>query len=192
MNTNITNMKPVRFLEGERIYLRPFGEEETEGYYQMLFNPEMRRLTGTKQAFTLEGVRRYIEEKSGNHDTILLLIALSDNDQMIGDIALQDIDYVNRNANMRIALDKGEHLGKGYGPEAIRLLLEYAYGILNLHRIELQVFDYNERAIKAYEKVGFKREGVQRDALYYQHRYHDSILMSMLEEEYRALYHQGQ
>lgn len=192
MNSTIKNTKPVRFLEGERIYLRPFGEEDTAGYYQMLFNPEMRRLTGTKQAFTLEGVRRYIAEKSDNHDTILLLIALSDSDQIIGDIALQDIDYVNRNANIRIALDKGEHLGKGYGPEAIRLLLEYAYGILNLHRIELQVFDYNERAIKAYEKVGFKREGVQRDALYYQHRYHDSIIMSMLEEEYRALYHQGQ
>ncbi|RAR42090.1 GNAT family N-acetyltransferase [Paenibacillus sp. MDMC362] len=192
MNSTIKNTKPVRFLEGERIYLRPFGEEDIAGYYPMLFNPEMRRLTGTKQAFTLEGVRRYIAEKSDNHDTILLLIALSDSDQIIGDIALQDIDYVNRNANIRIALDKGEHLGKGYGPEAIRLLLEYAYGILNLHRIELQVFDYNERAIKAYEKVGFKREGVQRDALYYQHRYHDSIIMSMLEEEYRALYHQGQ
>ena len=99
--------------------------------------------------------------------------------------------YVNRNANMRIAIGSDEHLGMGYGPDAMRLLLEYAYGNLNLHRIELQVFDFNQRAIKAYEKVGFKREGVQRDALYYEHRYYDSIIMSMLEDEYRAKYHQG-
>ncbi|EFU38861.1 putative acetyltransferase [Paenibacillus vortex V453] len=191
MSSTIWNPKPVRFLEGERIYLRPVGQEDTEGYFQMLFNPEMRRLTGTKQAFTMEGVRRYIEAKSVGGDTVLLLIALSDNDQVIGDVALQDIDHINRNANIRIAIESVEHLGKGYGPEAIRLLLEYAFGLLNLHRIELQVFDYNERAIKAYEKVGFKREGVQRDALYYNHRYHDSIMMSILEDEYRALYHQA-
>lgn len=188
MSSTIWNPKPVRFLEGERLYLRPVGQEDTEGYFQMLFNPEVRRLTGTRQAFTLEGVRRYIEAKSGDSDTVLLLIALSDNDQVIGDVALQDIDHVNRNANLRIAIDSDEHLGKGYGPETIRLLLEYGFGILNLHRIELQVFDYNERAIKAYEKVGFKREGVQRDALFYNHRYHDTIIMSILEDEYRTLY----
>ncbi|MGG3281916.1 GNAT family N-acetyltransferase [Paenibacillus solani] len=192
MNSAQRNTKPVRFLEGERLYLRPFNQEDIAGYYEILFHPEMRRLTGTRQAFTIDGVRRYIEEKSGSPDTIMLLIALSDDDQFIGDIALQDIDYVNRNANMRIAIGSDEHLGKGYGPEAMRLLLEYAYGILNLHRIELQVFDYNQRAIKAYEKVGFKREGVQRDALYYQHHYYDSIMMSMLEDEYRAKYHRGQ
>lgn len=190
MNTTLWDPKPVRFLEGERIYLRPVGQEDAEGYFRMLFNPEMRRLTGTRQAFTLEGIRRYIDGKTGDASTVLLLIALRDSDEVIGDIALQDIDPTNRNANIRIAIDSEEHLGKGFGPESMRLLLEYGFGILNLHRIELQVFGYNVRAIKAYEKVGFKREGVQRDALYYNHRYHDSVVMSMLEDEFRALYHQ--
>ena len=190
MSTTLWNPKPVRFLEGERIYLRPVGQEDAEGYFRMLFNPEMRRLTGTRQAFTLEGIRRYIDGKTGDASTVLLLIALRDSDEVIGDIALQDIDPANRNANIRIAIDSEEHLGKGFGPESMRLLLEYGFGILNLHRIELQVFGYNVRAIKAYEKVGFKREGVQRDALYYNHRYHDSVVMSMLEDEFRALYHQ--
>lgn len=190
MSTTLWNPKPVRFLEGERIYLRPVGQEDAEGYFRMLFDPEMRRLTGTRQAFTLEGIRRYIDGKTGDASTVLLLIALRDSDEVIGDIALQDIDPINRNAHIRIAIDSEEHLGKGFGPESMRLLLEYGFGILNLHRIELQVFGYNVRAIKAYEKVGFKREGVQRDALYYNHRYHDSIIMSMLENEFRALYHQ--
>lgn len=189
MDTILWNPLPVRFLEGERVYLRPIGQEDAEGYFHKLFNPELRRLTGTQQPFTLEGTRRYIESLSGDRSTILLLIALSDSDEVIGDIALQDINRINRNASIRIAIDSAEYMGKGYGPESIRLLLEYSFGILNLHRIELQVFAYNERAIKAYEKVGFSREGVQRDALYYNHQYHDSIMMSMLEDEYRALYH---
>lgn len=188
MSTQLWNPIPVRFLEGERLYLRPAGQEDAEGYFQKLFDSELRRLTGTQQPFTLEGTRRYIESVSADNSRILLLIALTDNNEVIGDIALQDIDRTNRNASLRIAIDSDEHMGKGYGPESICVLLEYAFGILNLHRIELQVFAYNERAIKAYEKVGFVREGVQRDALFYNHRYHDSIVMSILEDEYRALY----
>lgn len=189
MSTELWNLKPVRFLEGDRLYLRPIGQEDAEGYFRMLFNPEVRRLTGTQHSFTLDGIRRYIEGKSADESTVLLLIALSDTNEVIGDIVLQDIDRINRNANLRIAIDSDEHMGKGYGPESIRLLLEYGFGILNLHRIELQVFAYNERAIKAYEKAGFSKEGVQRDILYYNHRYHDSILMSILEDEYRTMYH---
>lgn len=188
MSEKLWNTMPVRFLEGDRLYLRPIGQEDAEFYFHKLFDPELRRLTGTQKHFTLEGTRRYIESVSTDSSAILLLIALSDGDEVIGDIALQDIDSINRNASLRIAIDSDQHMGKGYGPEALRLLLEYAFGILNLHRIELQVFAYNERAIKAYEKVGFIREGVQRDALYYNHEYHDSIMMSILEHEYRARY----
>nr|WP_231558770.1 GNAT family protein [Brevibacillus thermoruber] len=90
------------------------------------------------------------------------------------------------NANIRIAITSREHQGRGLGTEAMRLLLDYGFGILNLHRIELNVFSYNARAIRAYEKLGFQREGVQREALYYNHQYHDSIIMSILEDEYRA------
>ncbi|SDW71287.1 Acetyltransferase (GNAT) family protein [Marininema mesophilum] len=67
-------------------------------------------------------------------------------------------------------------------------MLEYAFGVLNLHRVELDVFSYNERAIHVYEKLGFKKEGILRESLFYDHQYHDSIIMSMLEKEYREHY----
>jgi RimJ/RimL family protein N-acetyltransferase len=179
---------PVRFLEGERVYLRPIGQDDTELYFQMLFHKEVRRLTGTQKSFTREQISRYIEGKSHDSTSLLLLIALKDTDEVIGDIALQSIDGMNRNANVRIAITEEKHQGKGYGSEALLLMLDYGFGIVNLHRIELNVFSYNERAIRTYEKLGFQREGVQREALYYNHQYHDSILMSMLEDEYRARY----
>ncbi len=74
---------------------------------------------------------------------------------------------------------------QGYGREALLLMLEYGFGILNLHRIELEAYSYNERALHVYEGLGFKKEGVRREALYYDHEYHDIITMSLLEEEYR-------
>ncbi|WP_054955864.1 GNAT family N-acetyltransferase [Paenibacillus dakarensis] len=191
MDSESSNSSSFRFLTGERVYLRPIGLEDAESYYRMVLNPEVRRLTGTQQPFTLEGIRSYIESLSGDRSTILLIIALSENNEFIGDIALLDIDRTNRKASMRIAIESDKHMGKGYGSEAIRLLLEYGFGFLNLHRIELQVFGYNERAIKAYEKTGFKQEGVQRDVLFYDHCYHDAIMMSILEDEYREMYHQS-
>jgi RimJ/RimL family protein N-acetyltransferase len=179
--------KPVRLLVGERVYLRPLSLEDTETYFQQLFDPEVRRLTGTTRAFTKEGIHRYIDGKSQDSSTVLLFICLKDTDEVIGDIALQDIDSINRNSNIRIAI-ASEYQGKGYGSEAMPLMLDYGFGILNMHRIELEVFSYNSRAIHVYEKLGFKQEGIQRDYLYYNHKYHDCIKMSILEDEFRELY----
>lgn len=188
MDIQAPSKQPVRFLEGNRIYLRPIGLEDTELYFRMLYNQETRRLTGTQKHFSQEQITRYIEGKSQDSSSVLLLIALCDTDKVIGDIALQNIDSYNRNCNLRIAIDQQSFQGKGYGSEAILLMLEYGFGVLNMHRIELNVFAYNERAAHVYKKLGFQQEGVQRDALYYNHAYHDSILMAMLAEEYRSLY----
>ncbi|MFC8683947.1 GNAT family N-acetyltransferase [Brevibacillus porteri] len=178
----------VRFLEGERVFLRPIGTEDTEILYRSLFNKETRMLTGTQKHFTREQIHQYIANKGQDSSSVLLLICLCENDQVIGDVQIGDIDRNNRNAFIRISIDQNAYQGKGYGSEALLLMLDYGFGILNLHRIELNVFAFNERAIHTYEKLGFQREGVQRQALYYNHAYHDSILMSMLADEYRAKY----
>ncbi|KAF6657044.1 GNAT family N-acetyltransferase [Paenibacillus polymyxa] len=189
LTENYSSATPVaRLLEGSRVYLRPINVEDTELYYNTLFHQEVRRLTGTQRSFTKEQIARYIEAKGQDSSSLLLLIALQEDDRVIGDIALQDMDSLNRSANIRIAINEQGNQGKGYGTEALVLMLGYGFGICNLHRIELNVFDFNEQAIRCYEKVGFQREGVQRDALYYNHQYHDSILMSMLQHEYCARY----
>ncbi|MGG4451731.1 GNAT family N-acetyltransferase [Brevibacillus porteri] len=188
MSTQENTRAAVRFLEGERVFLRPIGTEDTELYFRSLFNKETRMLTGTQKHFTREQIHQYIENKGQDSSSVLLLICLCENDQVIGDVQIGDIDPKNRNAFIRISIDQNANQGKGYGSEALLLMLDYGFGILNLHRIELNVFGFNERAIHTYEKLGFQREGVQRQALYYNHAYHDSILMSMLADEYRAKY----
>ncbi|EAA9756084.1 N-acetyltransferase, partial [Salmonella enterica] len=172
-------------METKRIYLRPFESTDVDGYFPGLFDAEMRRLTGTQNSFTRSQVERYIENAAQDDSRLMLLIALQENDQVIGDIALMDMHTKNRSAHIRIAIDNTEHQGKGYGSEALLLMLDYGFGICNLHRIELEVYAFNPRAIRTYEKLGFQREGVRRDALFYNHLYHDAIQMSILEEEFR-------
>ncbi|RAI99111.1 RimJ/RimL family protein N-acetyltransferase [Paenibacillus pabuli] len=173
-----------RLLETKRIYLRPFESTDVDTYFPGLFDAELRRLTGTQNSFTRPQVERYIENAAQDDSRLMLLIALQENDQVIGEIALMDMHTKNRSAHIRIAIDQIDHQGKGYGSEALLLMLDYGFGICNLHRIELEVYAFNQRAIRTYEKLGFQREGVRRDALYYNHQYHDAIQMSMLENEF--------
>ena len=187
-DTNTTKARIPRLLETERIYLRPFEQTDVDAYFPSLFDEEMRRLTGTQGSFTHQQVERFVEEASQDSSRIMLLICLQDTDEMIGEIVLMDMHAKNRSGHIRIAIDSAAHQGKGYGTEAMKLLLGYGFGICNLHRIELEVYAFNERAIRTYERLGFKREGVRRDVLFYNHRYHDAILMSMLEDEFRERY----
>lgn len=76
-------------------------------------------------------------------------------------------------------------INKGYGTEAMRLAVDYGFTHLNLHRIGLDVLDFNPRAIHVYEKIGFKQEGVLRDTLFYEGTFHSAILMGILEDEWR-------
>ncbi len=85
-----------------------------------------------------------------------------------------------------IGFGNREHWGKGYGGEALRLLLDYAFGELNLHRVQLTVFAYNERAIALYEKLGFVREGVYREFLLRDGVRYDMYLYGLLRREWET------
>jgi RimJ/RimL family protein N-acetyltransferase len=173
-------------LTGTRVILRPIREDDAEALLAGTENPTSRRLTGTQHHFTLEQIQHYIRNRAGLEDRATFIITLPGDDSLRGEIVLMDIDDDNRSAGLRIALFRDEDYGQGYGSEALRLVLEYAFRGRHLHRVGLDVYDFNPRAIHVYEKVGFRREGVQRDALFYDGEFHDSILMSILEDEWQA------
>lgn len=175
----------IKLLNGERVYLRPLEASDLDSFYaNALWNKEIRRLTGTQAVFSRQGLQNWFERNSTDESRIDLLICLQENDQPIGDLALLDINHLNQNAVVRISVFDKAYWGEGYGTEALFLLLEFGFDILNLHRIGLDVFEYNVRAIKAYEKLGFKQEGVIREELFYDGKFHDSILMGILQKEF--------
>jgi RimJ/RimL family protein N-acetyltransferase len=179
--------KPIKFLEGKTVYLRPHQPADAELMYHSLFNHQLRRLTGTQQIFSKEAIGKYIERVGNDDSRVDMVIVLQETNELVGEVVLNGIDHLNRNCNIRIGLYDDKHFGKGYGTEAMALMVRYGFEMLNLHRISLDVFDFNPRAINVYEKLGFKQEGVQRDTLFYEGKYHNSILMSILEDDYRAL-----
>lgn len=178
-----------RRIEGKLIDLRLVRESDLDAYLTFLQDDEMRRLTGTQDEYTRDKVAGWIQKIAlTSGDRADFMIVTKDTDELIGEVVLNEIDSINRSANIRIAIQGNKYRGKGYGTEAMMLMLRYGFETLQLHRIHLGVYAFNPRAIHVYEKIGFQREGIHRDSLFLNDAYHDMIMMAMLEDEFRSLY----
>lgn len=179
----------MTMIQGEKVTLRPYRMSDAEALLRSMDDTEINRLTGTHQTFTLEQIQRYIENFENADDRVGFIIADPQSDDLdpLGEIVIMDIDTNNRSASIRIAMYSIERVNRGYGTEGMRLALNYGFTELNLHRISLEVYAFNPRAIHVYEKIGFKREGVLRDALFYEGAFHDAIMMAILEDEWQPL-----
>ena len=106
---------------------------------------------------------------------------------LIGAVRLDDVDLEDRRASLAIGMVDPDALNKGYGTEAIRLVIGFAFRTLNLHRVSLRVLAYNQRAIRAYEKCGFRVEGRERETAYVDGAWHDDLIMGILEGEFAGI-----
>ena len=121
-------------------------------------------------------------------DTIYISIVISKEDTteiLIGNCGIHNINWKNRVGESGTVIGENLYQNKGFGTEAMELLLEYGFATVNLNRIELNVYDYNSRAIKLYKKLGFTEEGRRRQFVWIKGSYHDAIMMGMLAEEWR-------
>jgi len=174
------------FLIGDRIYLRPLDEEtDLDRCLGWINDPEVLTTLGRRHPTGRAAEREWLQEQYKSEEQMNLAIVLVDGDRHIGNCGFNEIDYVNRNAVFGILIGEKDAWGQGYGPEAARLILKYGFEELGLHRIGLDVYSHNPRAIRAYEKAGFVREGTLRESYYRNGVYHDTIVMSVLESEWR-------
>ncbi len=104
-------------------------------------------------------------------------------------VARLTVNEADRRARFAIGIADINKLGKGLGTEATRLVLDYAFNTLGLHRVDLRVLEYNQRAIRCFEKGGFVREGMEREGALVEGRWETDVMMSILEKEYRAREH---
>ncbi|MBS4172171.1 GNAT family protein [Bacillus sp. FJAT-49736] len=177
-------MKQIKYLEGNRIYLRRVENEDIDHYLAAVSNPTIRKLTGTTDFLTRQTFENVFNKWSTDDSRMDLMICLQENDQVIGDLAILDIEHQGRKGSFRIAITDEEYTSKGYGTEALRLIIEYMFNTLNLRRISINVYAYNQRAIATYEKLGFKMEGTLREDLYFDGKYYDNYLMGLMKNEY--------
>ena len=175
-------------IEGSLIDLRELRHEDIPVIHSWVNDPlVMRYLSWGVFPQTRRETERYCEAQMSGADPLnrAFVIALREGDACIGTTGCHNIEWRSRSAELGIVIGKREYLGKGYGTEAVRLLLRFSFTELNLHRVFLKVFDFNERAIRCYSKCGFVEEGRLRDAFYRDGDYHDILVMGILEDEFR-------
>ena len=175
-------------LHGERIRLTALHKTdiptlirwEEDTVYLRLYN------SGLARPRTEAAIAAQLDEINKATNELLFAIRLIDNDDLIGIMGFDGIEWANQVAGLSIGIGDQANWGQGYGFEAIQLALTYAFDELNLHRLQLTVFSYNERAIALYEKCGFKREGVFREYLQRDGNRHDMILYGLLRHEWES------
>ena len=175
-------MKYFPKIGGERIYLSPISLEDAERYAAWLNDFSVTRfLTLASAQVTLQGEREALVNLSKEQT---YAIVERGKDELLGNCGLFAIDAVHRSAEVGIFIGDEARRGKGYGTEALRLLCDYGFNVLNLRSIRLRTYAFNERALASYRKAGFKDAGRLRKAHYYAEEYHDVLLMDLLAEDF--------
>jgi len=177
-------MPYFRKIIGERLYLSPFDPDDVEIYTKWAEWMNDRAVGDTygghHNLVSVSGAKKTLEELKGYRFVMVLM----NDDVPIGHISLHDIDHMNRHAFIGIFIGDAEHRNRGYGAEAIRLVLDYGFKTLNLHNIMLSVHADNLAAIACYKKVGFTETGRRREWIFKDGKYIDNVYMSILAREF--------
>jgi RimJ/RimL family protein N-acetyltransferase len=174
-------------LKGNNVLLGPVKREYIESYLKWFNDPEITQYLTIFRPLTRMMEEDWIENLKNRKDTIAFAIIIRDGtgvEKLIGNCGLHEIDWKNRVGEVGIIIGEKEYQGKGYGTEAMELLLEYGFKTVNLNRIQLRVYEFNSRAIGSYNKIGFVEEGRMRQVMFIKGEYHDAIFMSILQEEW--------
>ena len=180
---------PRPMIRGERVWLRPIEPEDVVANAATASDAEVGHFLGAKAPMSRASAERFATEilsfvgQTGYPYAICLL----DGDLAIGTVFLRDVDKVNGSGVVGIFLGDRRYLGQGYGTDALNALVDFGFGELRLERIELQVFDYNTRAIRSYVKSGFQTDAVLRHARFHRGVHHDVHIMSILRDDWLAL-----
>ena len=173
------------FLIGSKVYLRPLEREDAPLFIPWVNDAEVTR---TLEVFyrpkNLQDELAFIDGVSKDEHAVVFGIVEKETDRLIGSAGLHQIHFKDRHAEFGILIGEKSAWNKGYGTEVTALITGYGFETFNLNRVWLRVHEDNQRGIKAYEKVGFKHEGVLRQHKYREGRYLDVIVMGILKEEW--------
>lgn len=182
------------YIIGKKLYLRGIEKEDLSGtMFQWPNDPEvthymvMGAIPNSGSIYcswnTIE--EEYEKLRKSEKDVVFAIID-KESDNMIGVVGLYDISWIPRHAELRIVIGEKDFWGKGYGTEATKLVVDYAFDKLNLNKVYMGVNAEHKRAIKAYKNAGFIEEGTLRKEQYRNSKYYDAVRMSILREEYYA------
>jgi RimJ/RimL family protein N-acetyltransferase len=168
---------------GKKCYLSPIDENDAEKYTEWLNDYEMTKyLVGLDPVnINANKMKEILESAAKDHNYSIIDI---ETNEIIGDCGFEGINHLNQTSEVGIYLGNKNYWNNGYGTEALSLLLNYGFKTLNFHSVFLQVVSFNERAIRSYEKIGFKFIGKKREAILRGTERHDMIYMDILHNDF--------
>lgn len=173
----------------KRIILQRMTENDIPKYHDWKNDFDVMTTTSPYlDTYSLEETKEFVTNvilNNPNSKSYIILDIKTNNP--IGIISLVNIDWKNRNAECIIDIGEKDYWGQGFGKESLSLILQYAFLELNLNRVGLKVFSFNERAISLYTSLGFKKEGEIRQNIFRNGNWHNIIFMGLLSEEYKTV-----
>ncbi|MBD1940409.1 GNAT family protein [Microcoleus sp. FACHB-68] len=177
--------KDRRLLSGYQVCLKTLEAQDLEYIYKWKNDWELaRQIKAYPLPIAISEIQEWLKKNHLDKNQIFLGIYLKDYVSIIGVVRLKYIDWISRNAELGLYIGEDKYRGRGLGKEALKLLLNYAFLEINLHKISLTVLDYNVNAIKLYESCGFTKEGVLREQFWVNGKYENVFLMGLLRNEY--------
>ena len=181
----------MQILQGEMVRLAAVNPEtDSKLFAKWARDTEYLRMLDTSpvRQWSERQYKKWFKEdlEKGKRDEFLFLIRTLENDEAIGFIELDGVHWSHGDSYVGIGIGEREYWGKGFGTDAMKVVLRYAFEELNLHRVSLNVFEYNQRAIRSYEKVGFVVEGRERQFMRREGQRWDMIFMGILRAEWEA------
>ncbi len=177
--------RPI-FLESKNIFLSPLSKEDNlEDYTSWINDQETTLFMGSgKFPISVDDLKNYIDSYNNSKDKMLLGIFLKKSSEHIGNVTLHLIDWKDSHAEIGILIGNKKTRGKGYATEAISLIADHAFNKLNLHKLYTGMIKENDASKRAFEKVGFKVEGILREHFYLCGKYLDCYRLGLLKDEY--------
>ena len=178
-------------LKGKRVLLRPFKRSDISDFLNWFNDPELVQYLDMYLPMTEMSEEKFIEELGttrARSDALFVIEVIEGaSTKPIDNCGLHQIDSKDQNANFGIIIGEKDYWSKSYGTEAAKLVINYGFQQLNLHRIYSNAVAFNERSIKLHKKVGFREEGRLRQAMFKNGQYHDMVQFGILREEWRGL-----
>jgi RimJ/RimL family protein N-acetyltransferase len=149
-------------------------------------DPEVRHYSRNEWPLSIEDIKKWFEPSSteGVKDFVVLIIYHKEDKRPIGNVGLNNINWLSRNANVFWSIGEKEYWGRGIATEASKLLTNYGFNELNLHKISARIFTPNKRSLKLAEKIGFKKEAILKEDLYVDGTYVDTHIYSLFKKDW--------
>ena len=192
LDSGSNHRKGAMMLVGEKVLLRPIRRSDIGHFLRWFNDAEVIQYLTMYLPMTEMAEEKWIEDvatrsRAGTDAFFVIEATDGDDKTTIGNVGLHGISPKDHSAVFGIVIGEKGYWSKGYGTEATRLILDYGFQQLNLHRISSSVLAFNERSIRLHKKVGFVEEGRQRDGIFKNGQYHDHVFFGILRDEWNRL-----